>query len=92
MAGTKKMIDYEYTNKNITPWGGLRLIAEFYERCGLRDAIRALPLPEPGSNRGYHPGELIDGFLTSVLLGARRFSHSGVKQAPHLDAKESALS
>lgn len=71
------MIDYEYTNKSITPWGGLRLIADFYERCGLRDAIRALPLPEPGSNRGYHPSELIDGFLTSVLLGARRFSHSG---------------
>lgn len=72
------MIDYEYTNKNITPWGGLRLIADFYERCGLREAIKTLPLPEPGSNRGYQACELIDGFLTSVLLGARRFSHSGM--------------
>jgi hypothetical protein len=71
------MLEYEYTNKNITPWGGLRLVADFYERCGLKEAISTLPLPVPGSNRGYRPNEVVDGFLTSVILGAKRFSHSG---------------
>jgi len=71
-------IPYSFTDKQVTPWGGLRLIQEFYERCGLREQIRSLNLPEPGSNRGYSPADIIEGFMVSVILGAKRFSHSGM--------------
>jgi len=70
-------LDYEFTDKQISPWGGLRIIQEFFERSGLKEIIGRLSLPEPGSNRGYKSQDLIEGFMVSVILGARRFSHSG---------------
>ena len=45
---------------------------------GLRDFLADLPWPEPGSNRGYDPLDIVEGFLTSVVLGARRLEHSGM--------------
>lgn len=70
-------INYEYTDKEISPWGGLRLIQELYERIGMRGMIEGLGLPERGSNRGYESADLIEGFIVSVILGAKRLSHSG---------------
>lgn len=70
-------LDYEYTDKDISPWGGLRLVQELYERIGMRKMIEGLDLPEKGSNRGYDSARLIEGFIVSVLLGAKRLSHSG---------------
>jgi hypothetical protein len=37
-----------------------------------------LNLPYPDSNRGYNPVDLIEGFMTSVVLGSRRLEHSGM--------------
>jgi hypothetical protein len=71
-------LPYRFSDKAVTPWGGLRLIQEFYERCGLRSQIRQLDLPVSGSNRGYQATDIIEGFLVSVILGAKRFAHSGM--------------
>lgn len=70
---------YEYTDKNISPWGGLRLIEETYRRSGLKGYLRdgCDALPAPGSNRGYSSIDLIEGFMVSVILGAKRLAHSG---------------
>ncbi len=73
-----KFLSYEYTDKKISPWGGMRLIYELYIRSGLREAIGRLPLVQPGSNRGISPVEIIEGFMVSVILGARRLVHSGL--------------
>jgi len=70
--------DIRYTDRPITPLGGLTTVKEFYQKSGLQSAITALPLPQPGSNRGYNPVDVIEGFLVSVILGARRLSHSGL--------------
>lgn len=70
-------LDYEYTDKEISPWGGLRLVQDFYQRCGLRSMIDNLNMPCSGSNRGYTASSLVEGFMVSVILGAKRFSHSG---------------
>ncbi|MBK9719752.1 MAG: hypothetical protein IPO85_19995 [Saprospiraceae bacterium] len=35
-------------------------------------------LPETGSNRGYHPHQLIKQFITSVWCGANKFEHTEV--------------
>ena len=70
-------LDYEYTDKEISPWGGLRMIQEFSEVIGMRSMIDDLNYPSPGSNRGYKAQSLIEGFMVSVILGAKRFTHSG---------------
>ena len=72
------LLPYEYTDRQVSPWGGIRLIHELYLRSGLDQKIGELELKQPGSNRGYSPTELVEGFLVSVILGARRLSHSGL--------------
>ena len=71
-------MDIRYTEKSITPYGGLTTVQQFYQNSGLQSVIRELNLPEPGSNRGYDSLDLVEGFLVSVILGARRFAHSGL--------------
>ena len=39
---------------------------------------RAAGLPQPGSNRGYRPEQLITQFMLSVWCGANRFKHGEV--------------
>ncbi len=70
---------YEFTDKDVSPWGGLRLIEETYSRSGLKEYLEEIyfDLPTPGSNRGYSPVDLIEGFMVSTILGAKRLSHSG---------------
>ena len=71
-------IKVEYTDKPISPYGGLETVKRFYLKTGLREIIEGLPLPEPGSNRGYNPVTLVEGFLMSVILGASRLTHTGL--------------
>src|SRR4030042_3301341 len=70
---------YEFTDKEVSPWGGLRLIKETYRRSRLKQYLDedCSGLPNPGSNRGYSTVDLIEGFLVSIILGAKRLSHSG---------------
>jgi hypothetical protein len=48
-----EQLEYEFTDNQVSPWGGLRLISALFARLGLKDELRELPLPQPGSNRGY---------------------------------------
>lgn len=64
------LIPYEYCDKKISPWGGMRLIKEFYDRVGLYDKLRELPLQDPGSAIGVEHYEIIESFMMSVILGA----------------------
>ncbi len=75
-----QMLDYQFTDKRVSPWGGIRMIHELYHSCGLRDIVRSSNLKEPGSNRGYCPYDIVEGFMTSVILGAKRLSHSALLQ------------
>ncbi|MCK6605758.1 MAG: hypothetical protein L6Q59_12755 [Ignavibacteriaceae bacterium] len=34
-------------------------------------------LPQPGSNRGYDPAEVLESFMASIMIGANRFAHCG---------------
>jgi hypothetical protein len=72
-------LPHDFTNRKVSPWGGVKFFQQTYERCGLRDFLLAVDeLPRPGSNRGYDPVDLIEGFMTSAVLGARRMAHSGM--------------
>src|SRR5215212_1288827 len=69
---------HEFTDRKISPWGGIKFFHKTYLTSGTRDHLAQLPLPQPGSNRGYSPLDIIEGFMTSVVLGARRLEHSGM--------------
>lgn len=69
---------HEFTDRKISPWGGIKYFQQLWERSGARSFVDKLPLPFPQSNRGYQPIDIVEGFMTSVILGARRLDHCGV--------------
>jgi hypothetical protein len=71
-------IAWEFTDKKVTPWGGLRPFKEFLDRTNIRKVLEESALPLPGSNRGYNPVDIIESFWVGVWLGAVRFSHTAM--------------
>lgn len=71
-------LDHEFTSRKVSPWGGIKFFQQTYERSGLKEVLEASGLPMPGSNRGYDPVDLVEGFMTSAVLGAKRLCHSGM--------------
>lgn len=69
---------HEFTSRRISPWGGVKFFHKTYVTSGIRDFLLTLPLPAPGSNRGYNPIDIAEGLLASIVLGARRLEHSGM--------------
>jgi hypothetical protein len=69
--------EISYTNKEITPWGGMVFLKQMLEKMDFREVVEANPdLPQPGSNRGYQTSTIIESFITSIWCGANRFLHS----------------
>jgi hypothetical protein len=68
-----------YTDKEITPWGGMVLLRKMLEKINFSGAIRSCPdLPLSGSNRGYAAKTIIESFIVSIWGGANRFLHTEV--------------
>ena len=70
--------DLRFTDKEITAWGGMGLLKRMLDHLGFESALTAAGLPQPGSNRGYRPEQLITQFMLSVWCGANRFEHAEV--------------
>jgi len=69
----------EFTDKAITPWGGMVLLKQMLLQMGLQKEIESNSyIPQPGSNRGYKPYSLIESFITSVWCGANRYTHTEI--------------
>src|SRR5208337_3758173 len=68
-------IHLSFTDKEITPWGGMALMSRLLKKMNFQGALQAAELPAQGSNRGYAPEQLIEQFLISVWCGANRFEH-----------------
>lgn len=71
-------LPFQFTNKPVTPWGGLRLVQAMLLRMKFREALAASGLPQPGSNRGYDSIVMMEAFLVCVWIGGVRFSHTSV--------------
>ena len=67
-----------FSDKEITPWGGMAIMKRMLDYMGFDAALAASGLPKPGSNRGYAPEQLISQFMLSVWCGANRFEHTEV--------------
>ena len=70
--------ELRFTDKEITPWGGMAIMKRMLDHLGFDAALRQADLPQPGSNRGYRPEQLITQFMLSVWCGANRFEHGEV--------------
>lgn len=75
---------HEFTDRKVSPWGGLKYFHKVYVTSGIREFLSQLDIPHPGSNRGYPAIDIIEGFLASVVLGARRLEHSGMLRMDHV--------
>jgi hypothetical protein len=69
-------IAWEFTDKKVTPWGGLRVMKEFLDRIKIKEKMQEIGLPSPGSNRGYNPIDIIESFWVCVWIGGVRFAHT----------------
>ena len=65
-----------YSDKKVTPWGGMKLLKDFIEHLQILPYLNELNIPQPQSNAGYDPTILILGFWLSIFTGGNRFSHT----------------
>lgn len=65
----------EYSDKPVTPFGGMSLMKRFLDQTKIREQLDSLNLPQPGSNRGYDPKHVIESFWLSIWTGASRYIH-----------------
>lgn len=69
-----KEIGIEYTDKPVTPWGGLVLFSGLARQVGLEKALReAMPF-ELTSPNATEPVDMVLAFMAGVLAGSRRLS------------------
>jgi len=67
-------IKIEYTDKEITSFGGVSLLKKMLEAINFNELLKSLGLPKQGSNRGYSPETIITNFITGIWCGASRIS------------------
>lgn len=68
----------EFTDKEITPWGGIVLLKKMLDKIGFEKMLSEIDLPQPKSNRGYSSTQLLTSFITSIWCGANKFLHTEV--------------
>jgi len=70
--------DVKFTSKEVTAWGGLALLKKMLDAMAFGQAMKDWQLPQPGSNRGYAPEQLIEQMIVSIWCGACRFAHAEI--------------
>lgn len=68
----------EFSDKKVTPWGGLILMKELLDRTGIREKLRTLGLPESQSNNSIDSLTIVESFFAAVWIGATAFSQTAV--------------
>jgi len=66
----------EYIDKNITPFGGMKILKDFMDNIGVYEDLKRVDLPYPKSNAGYDPIEIVKSFWLSIFVGASRYIHA----------------
>lgn len=70
--------ELRFSDKEITPWAGMQLMKRMLDCMGFEQALERCGLPQPRSNRGYAPVQLITQFMLGIWCGANRFEHGEV--------------
>jgi Transposase DDE domain group 1 len=69
------------TLRAVTPFGGLSVFIEFLGRIGLVEQLASQAPYQPKSGNHYDPGQILVGFILSVIAGAQRFAHTNQLRA-----------
>jgi DDE family transposase len=69
---------HEYTDKMVTPWGGMKEMKDLIDKTGIREKLAELQLPEGKSNNSIDTIDIIESFWVSIWIGCYRFSHTAV--------------
>src|SRR5882757_10418256 len=69
------------TLRAVTPFGGLSVFIEFLGRIGLVEQLASRTPYQPKSGNHYDPGQILVGFILSVIAGAQRFAHANQLRA-----------
>jgi hypothetical protein len=81
-------LSFSFTNKEITPWGGMVFLKQMLDKIGFRNHIESCKdLPEQYSNRGYEKTVILESFITSIWCGANRFLHTEIARSDKALAK-----
>lgn len=65
----------EYSDKPVTPFGGMALMKRFVDKTGIKEHLSSLDLPQPQSNRSYPSEQIIESFWLNIWTGASRYNH-----------------
>lgn len=79
-----KNLKIEYTDKEISPWGGISLLGQLLDKMQFSEALFESNLPQQESNRGYKPEQLLTNFMVGVWCGANCFEHMEVTRRDHV--------
>jgi len=71
-------IEVEYTDKSVTPWGGMLQMKQLLDATKIREKLLSLNLPEGKSNNSIDALTLVESFFVSVWIGCFKFSHTAV--------------
>ena len=69
---------HEYTDKSVTPWGGMIEMKKLVDKTKIKEKIVELGLPEGTSNNHISGIDIMESFWVSVWIGCFRFSHTAV--------------
>ena len=68
-------IKVEFTDKKMTSYGGFSMLAMFFEKIRLKEALNTMMPIEEVSPNAMKAEEKLLGFITLIITGASRFSH-----------------
>jgi hypothetical protein len=71
-------MQHEYTDKMVTPWGGMKEMKELINKSGIREKMSELGLPGGKSNNSIAALDIVESFWVSIWIGCYRFSHTAV--------------
>lgn len=71
-------IEIEYSDKQVSPWGGLILMKQVLDKTGIREKLRELNLPQSKSNNSIESIAIVESFFASVWIGATAFSQTSI--------------
>ena len=71
-------MDYQYSDKPVTPWGGMLQMKRLMDKSGISQKLLELGLPQGKSHNSISAIDIVESFWVSVWIGAHRFSHTAV--------------
>jgi len=66
----------QYSDKKVTPFGGMKLLKDFIDTTNIIKDLESVNIPQPQSNAGINPIDIIQGFWLSIFTGASRYIHA----------------